>query len=164
MCDNICRYIFLALSVTDLSKCISQAWSLPLSIFFMKSLPLQLFLCPLSSAAWHFAARHFAAPSLHITFPLFLKFCMYILPQPILLLCNLEEETPSLLLLCTLPRLEDYQHSFTMLLELARSSHSRCVPAFTQTGREERERERKQQNISDRTKTLKAKRRGAGRL
>lgn len=56
------------------------------------------------------------------------------------------------MLLCSLPGLEDYQVSFTMLLELARSSHSLCVPEFTQpVEKREREGERKQQNISDRT-------------
>lgn len=54
------------------------------------------------------------------------------LTQPILLHCNLEEDTPFLLLLCSLRGLEDYQDSFTVLLEFARSSHSHCVPEFTQ--------------------------------
>lgn len=65
------------------------------------------------------------------------------LTQPILLHRNLEEETPSLLLLCSLPSLEDYQDSFTMLLELARSSHSHCVPEFTQPVEKREERKRK---------------------
>ncbi len=73
------------------------------------------------------------------------------------------------MLLCSLPGLEDYQVSFTMLLELARSSHSLCVPEFTQpVEKRERERERERENsrisVTELQQTLKAKGRGVGRL
>lgn len=114
--------------------------------------PVFILLCSLYSCS---------AP-LPINLPLFLKFCIYIL-----LRCGSPSQSCScaatlrrrLLSSCSFCS----QHSFTMLPELARSSHSRCVSEFTQpvkrTGREGG-----RVSVTELQQTRRVKRRGVGRL